>query len=64
MRPYGVGDIVELVASGRARAHIAPGSRGFVTRLDSNGIIWVNWAHGTLLPMIPEVDLLIGIDGG
>lgn len=61
MHVYGVGDLVEFVASTRARTILSPGCRGSVARLDPNGIIWVDWSTGALLPMVPEIDVLYGV---
>ena len=63
MSPYRCGDVVELVESGRARATLRPGMRGTVQRIDPNGVLWVNWTNGPVLPMIPSVDVVASANG-
>ena len=61
MWPYSRGDVVELVEAGRARTNLSPGMRGTIHRIDPNGVLWVDWASGGLLPMIPAVDVVVDI---
>lgn len=58
MSPYCCGDVVELVESARARATLQPGMLGTIHRIDPNGVLWVKWTNGPLLPMIPCVDVV------
>jgi len=58
MSPYCCGDVVELVESARARVALEPGRRGRIHRIDPNGVLWVQWTNGPLLPMIPSVDVV------
>ena len=58
MSPYCCGDVVELVESARARAALHPGMRGRIHRIDPNGVLWVQWTNGPLLPMIPCIDVV------
>ncbi len=58
MESYRLGDIVELVESSRARTRLIPGMRGTIERIDPNGVLWVDWTNGPIMPMIPCFDVV------